>query len=728
MGDEDEWREWRARGLPHGDPEADGRDRRSGWHDPPQERGGHQQSGGFDRGRGKWEPKAEDLWYAKLEEEGNHNWNGKSKEFFVDHAYYKNGQSGAGMRASERLQVPSFNAEDSEDLGGSARSYLRQIEAWKRMTMLPPNKQALVLYQNLSGKAWIAAEELSLARLGEDTGVGYLVSWVTARFLDLEITRIGRALSDFFRKLRRRPNQTVREYNSEYDRLYGRLREVGCCLPEECAAWVYIDRLQLDEPQELNLLASVGNRYDLLRLQQAAVLHDRGHRKPWENSNPKGRRTNYANMTSDLTGIDEDVLEEPDEEDGIPEEVAQAWVTFRSAKDKYKSQQRARGYQGESDRPRDPEHDNTLKQMKMKSFCSGCGRRGHWHKDAECPNNQGGNGKNHANPDNRDKGRTGKDTRDVAMTTVLPASVYALKHVPHVLLGVADTACSRTVAGTQWLQTYADAIAEHGDRPTLHKENEAYRFGTGRVHVSSFYVVVCFELGDKIVKVRTSIITGDIPLLLSKGVLGKLGMVFDVENMRADFNKVGLRQYELMSTASGHPAIPIVPARASAGTTPALEIEDLELAPKESYMSVFAAAYQGPLKPDLTGIFQPKKLEPAVRNLLSEDRLAQDPYWTWWKQTAVDRDFWLETPDAWIRVHIVPRRALFNPSNWRTTASMQQDMLIAMIGKTRMTESVCCSTGRWNEQVLDHWCPGQFEQPHVPATLGWKICLLQDCP
>ncbi|CAE7297819.1 unnamed protein product, partial [Symbiodinium sp. CCMP2456] len=202
---------------------------------------------------------------------------------------------------------------------------------------------------------------------------------------------------------------------------------------------------------------------------------------------------------------------------------------------------------------------------------------------------------------------------------------------------------------TQWLQSYADAIAEHGERPALHKENEAYRFGTGRVHVSSFYVIVCFELGDKIVKVRTSIITGDIPLLLSKGALGKLGMVFDVENMRADFHKVGLKQFELMSTASGHPAIPIVPAKASAGTTPALEIEDLELAPKESYTSVFAVAYQGPLKPDLTGIFQPKKLDPAVRNLLSEDRLAQDPYLAWWKQTPIDRLSFTRLPLATIR-------------------------------------------------------------------------------
>ncbi|CAE7455494.1 unnamed protein product, partial [Symbiodinium sp. CCMP2456] len=170
-------------------------------------------------------PKVEDQWYSKLDEDTSHAWSGKSTEFCVDHGFGKGGQTGPAARASERLQVPSFSAEDSEDLGGSARSYLRQIEAWKRMTMLPANKQALVLYQNLSGKAWIAAEELSLGRLGEDTGVTYLVSWVTARFLDLEITRIGRALSDFFRRLRRRPNQTVREYNTEYDRLYGRLRE-----------------------------------------------------------------------------------------------------------------------------------------------------------------------------------------------------------------------------------------------------------------------------------------------------------------------------------------------------------------------------------------------------------------------------------------------------------------------------------------------------------------------
>ena len=83
--------------------------------------------------------------------------------------------------------VPTFSGEDTDDIGGSARSYLRQIEAWRRMTYLPPAQQGLVLYQNLSGKAWIAAEELSVPRLGADGGVSYFVSWVNTRFLDIEV-------------------------------------------------------------------------------------------------------------------------------------------------------------------------------------------------------------------------------------------------------------------------------------------------------------------------------------------------------------------------------------------------------------------------------------------------------------------------------------------------------------------------------------------------------------
>ena len=177
-----------------------------------------------------------------------------------------------------------------------------------------------------------------MQRLGEDDGIEYLISWVTARFLDLEVARIGKAFSDYFRKMRRRPGQTIREYNSEYDRLFGRLREVGCNLPQEAA-----------EGQELNILAAVGNRYDLLGLQQAAVLHDRGQR-------PK--RTNYAHVTDH--NCDDDTDGENDLDEGIPEKVAEAWVTYQSAKEKYSSQKATRGYQAEVEKPpRQPAGDRS---------------------------------------------------------------------------------------------------------------------------------------------------------------------------------------------------------------------------------------------------------------------------------------------------------------------------------------------------------------------------------
>ena len=137
----DSWGLWHDQPEVRNVPEADGRDGRSRWNDSPQDRGGSY-GASLSHHRGKWEPRVDDLRGSKFDDEINQGWGGNGKEFFVDHGFGKSNNSGTGARASERLQVPTFSAEDSEDLGGSARSYLRQIEAWKRMTMLPANMPA----------------------------------------------------------------------------------------------------------------------------------------------------------------------------------------------------------------------------------------------------------------------------------------------------------------------------------------------------------------------------------------------------------------------------------------------------------------------------------------------------------------------------------------------------------------------------------------------------------
>ncbi|CAE7255789.1 GIP, partial [Symbiodinium sp. CCMP2456] len=536
---------WRR---PHGD---------QGWHDPyltpaaDGRAGGTRGSDHGDHHRGQWNNGTDGAGQA---------WNGWS--YFDNGGFQANVPSsgratnGPG-RASEKLAVPSFAGEDSEDLGGSTRSYLRQIEAWRRMTYLPESQQGLVLYQSLTGKAWVAAEELSVSRLGSNGGVEYFVAWLNARFLDLEVARVGRAFSDFFRKLRRRNGQSIREYNSEYDRLHARHREVGCCLPQECAAWLYVDRLQLDEPQELNLLASVGNQYNLLKLQQAAVLHDRGHRKPWES---KAKRPYTAHLTEDADGDDDgedrdEIFDHFDGDEGIPEEVAVAYATYQSAKDKYREQEK-------------------IKLM----------------KDPECPN---------------------RGAKEVDMCHHVPSEVYVLRHDGPILVGITDTSCAKSVAGTTWLQHYSDLVKDSLGKPEFVRESEAFKFGTGKAHHSAFYVLVKFRLGDKIVEMKTSITNGDIPLLLSKGALAQLGMVYDVAANRASFHKVGLMDFDLVTTSSGHPAIPITPPR-SEGDGAKLVISDSAASIARAYLAF--ADMDAPCKPPpITKMTKVQLLEECTR-------------------------------------------------------------------------------------------------------------------
>ena len=621
-------------------------------------------------------------------------------------------------RPSEKLSVPVFTGEDDEDVGTSARSYLRQVEAWRRLTYLPNNQQGLVLYRHLSGKAWVAAEELNVDALSRDDGVHYLMGWLRNRYLDLEVTRIGKALSEMFRKLRRKHGQSIRDYNAEYDRLHARLKEVGCMLPEECAAWLYVDRLQLEEGAELNLLASVGNVYNLNKLQKAAIIQDRGLRKPWEGGGGKGGRKPYTAHVTDADENVEEYYEDMPEEDldTIPEEVAVAYMTFQNAKAKYKEQARTRGYRGDtgkdsgkdagkgnghSNEPRDKGRDEKLRQIKARSFCSGCGRRGHWHLDDECPNNA-----------NKGASTTkGTPTREVCV--LMPAQVMALKHEAGVLMGITDTACARTVAGTQWLQDYMDKLGDSEAKPELSKECEAYKFGTGRIHYSSFNVILTFALGNSTVQLRTSVIPGDIPLLLSKTVLGKLGMVYDVTRDRADFNAVGLKDFELMMTGSGHPAIPIVPTKSAKGVSTSLPAEDLRLEPREQY-TVHAVAVANCKPPNLYNLYYEKKIPPEFRNVVVQPKLCRESFIAWWRDSEVGGDFWVETEDSWIRVHVTPRRSMFNPIRWNTSSTVLKEMLLSTLGDLRVTEGVCCSSDRWLEAVADQWRLDQMKTSPMP--------------
>ena len=140
---------------------------------------------------------------------------------------------------------------------------------------MPAAQRALALYNELTGRAWVYAEELDVDILASDNGVSDYLEWVQTRFMEVEVTEVSNMMSELFKRCRRKPEQSVRDFNVEFERLVLRLREVHCELPPLVKGWLYLDKLRLGEHEELALLSSVNNQFDCRRLQQAA---------PWSHS------------------------------------------------------------------------------------------------------------------------------------------------------------------------------------------------------------------------------------------------------------------------------------------------------------------------------------------------------------------------------------------------------------------------------------------------------------
>ena len=58
-----------------------------------------------------------------------------------------------------------------------------------------------------------------------------------------------------------------------------------------------------------------------------------------------------------------------------------------------------------------------------------------------------------------------------------------------------------------------------------------------------------------------------------------------------------------------------------------------------------------------------------------------------------------------------------------------KDMLVATLGKTRMTECTCCSSRRWLESTVDQWEADRSEQPSFPLLwIGRTVLYKQQAP
>ncbi|CAE7377254.1 GIP, partial [Symbiodinium sp. CCMP2456] len=562
---------------------------------------------------GTWHPEWHGGWWSRWGQDGWHR------------GHWDDG--GTPWPTSSTGTTFSNNAYEPTSTWTSSTHYA--VAAWEKMTKLSLSQRALVLYQNLQGSAWVNAESLNVNDLASDRGVDYLRDWIRQHYLDIEVTQVGRSLSDLFRKLRRKPSQTFRDYTAEFNRLLARVTECGCKLPDVANAWLYVDRASLDETTEVSLLASVGNKYALKELQQAAIVLDRSMRKPWEksgrNDGPPGRRYNSVNHAEDgVYDGEADTDEETMLEDHLEQDTGELYISYMTAKARYRDAAKSRGttdygYKGGAAKGFDPTAVKKAAEAKIllaksKSHCAACGQKGHWHKDAVCP-----------------KRASGEKTQTVHVTNeIFELSTYSGGEGLYAIL---DSACSKTVVGTAWLERYLTAVRGRGFDTDFIYEKECFKFGAAnRIYESTYATVVMMNLLGKWVAVKAAVIHGDLPLLLSRPALGRLGLVLDLGLSRASFRNLNPGELTLLETASGHPAVPI-----DHGTEGKPEISQL---PKKwephgievlSSRVVYMTACAGDVGVGTpTGssscitspkIFYDKKIDPAVRDMLVADVL-----------------------------------------------------------------------------------------------------------
>ena len=117
--------------------------------------------------------------------------------------------------------------------------------------------------------------------------------------------------------------------------------------------------------------------------------------------------------------------------------------------------------------------------------------------------------------------------------------------------GALDTCCTSSVCGEKWLRVYLKAIPNNmkGKVEGPLESNKYFIFGNqGKLKATASYNLPV-KIGGENNTIRVDVIKSDVPLLLSKSDMKRLGIALDMKNDKATMNDKPLI---LTTTAAGH--------------------------------------------------------------------------------------------------------------------------------------------------------------------------------
>ena len=120
--------------------------------------------------------------------------------------------------------------------------------------------------------------------------------------------------------------------------------------------------------------------------------------------------------------------------------------------------------------------------------------------------------------------------------------------------------------------------------------------------------------------IKISVVSAEVPLLLSWPALAELGMQYDIAKGVANFARLNVQQVCLINSASGHPQVSVIGARPAHMTWP----ERVDWSLTEVYEP---AAQEACMASSREELFFPKKVPNSVHDMLVND----EAFLSWWR-------------------------------------------------------------------------------------------------
>ena len=413
----------------------------------------------------------------------------------------------------------------------SYSQWVLEVTYWSEVTDIEATKQGTVVALSLPDLDTVLKvnirervfNEVEPAKLKLATGLKELIEFLDKIYKEDDLTLAYDRWTEFDH-FRKREELSMEEYISEYTKLYNRVKKMAIVLPEAVLAFKLLDYSRLEQSDRKLVLTAVDyTKTETLFTQMCTSL-----RKYF------GRQTNVFRSNDPVKT--EPVFH-------VEDVMFTAGNRFRGAnRGRFQTGTRSRAQQSRGHSYVTRKFKNPIGKNGEPLRCFDCGSWNHLRQS--CPEKQ-----QYESSGNEEAAECvivlwteEKKEQEMFSATALNCAVL-------------DSACSSTVCGKRWLDTYLHDLSTVDKESVISERGwRRFKFGSDVPKISREQVTIPCYIGGKRCFVKTDVVDSDIPLLLGKPSLQRAGVKMDFGTGKVSAFGVAL---ELEHSTVGHFVIPL---------------------------------------------------------------------------------------------------------------------------------------------------------------------------